>query len=855
MQFELVPVAKEKEPLGLWDSMKLGTRKAGVGTIQLGLDVASELGYDFPETKAAAQKVAGQLKEQGTGSGVTGAIGEMLGNPLTLPLAAAGVPAGLMKMAGVGALEGAAYGATEALPEGESRGKHAVMSAAIGGIAAPASSIVLKGVGRGADVALNKVSDAYAAGKALVNSFLSQADDATRNTMAIEISGITSPKDAIKAIDSMGDDAVKYVKNAIKSGLSPQEAYIAGKAQSKGINLTRGQVSQNPMIQRLEDMAQQGVLGDDAYKIASDAAAKQQGALRSFADDITSRATNAPAGSLPLDNTSIGGTIKSEILPLAKSLKGAANQAYSVDTAAKVDIGNLADISKAVRRDLVSRGFDVGAMPTLSKRLGEMNRAADLLSKRSGTVKYQAAEVFKKRLYKSYQDAKGSEKAALGKLHSAYAERLDKIIDEDLLINPDEAAKTLRQAPALWRKYRQTIYGTDGKAALGKIVDKDLSDKQVSDLLGSGLFGKGETQKVVSHLKAALGDESDSINQVRGLYLNRIMNNALQDPKRPLSEAIHSNLTKFKRENKALYEELYSPALRRDIEDFAAIAWQAGNKVKSKVNPSGSGVYLSGFANSLLRRLPGFGDLSVEILRQLNQGGMESRAIQAITEPLKQVGADTRIISNALRSTGFTAGAQAGRVLQTPAAPTSEPVSNVQFELVPITSEPLPTQQPLPPQSALPDDLTAHEGLRFSAYDDTEGYRTVGRGFNMQSGIARRVWKNAGVTADFDAVMDGAAAISQQEADALAAESLRIATDDASKYVANFSELSEPRKAAIINLSYQLGYPRLAKFDTVKKHIESGKFALAARELTASKWFQQTGKERRNWVLHQLVRG
>lgn len=129
------------EPLGFFDSATLGMKKAGVGTIQLGMDAARQFGYEFPETYAVSEKAARQLDEQGRGSGVAGAIGEALGNPLTLPMAAASMGTSLLGMAGIGAAQGAASGAIDPTQDGESRLENAAVGGVIGGVAAPVMKV------------------------------------------------------------------------------------------------------------------------------------------------------------------------------------------------------------------------------------------------------------------------------------------------------------------------------------------------------------------------------------------------------------------------------------------------------------------------------------------------------------------------------------------------------------------------------------------------------------------------------------------------------------------------------------------------------------------------------------------
>lgn len=143
-------------------------------------------------------------------------------------------------------------------------------------------------------------------------------------------------------------------------------------------------------------------------------------------------------------------------------------------------------------------------------------------------------------------------------------------------------------------------------------------------------------------------------------------------------------------------------------------------------------------------------------------------------------------------------------------------------------------------QSSLSPDIRQDEGLRLASYDDTTGNRTVGIGFNMDSGIARRIWKKSGVNADFDEVYNGAQGISNADAEALGRASYEIAVDDARKFTPAFDKLSNGRKEALVNMSYQMGLNRLAKFKNFKSALERGEYRKAALEIANSEYYRQT---------------
>ena len=155
--------------------------------------------------------------------------------------------------------------------------------------------------------------------------------------------------------------------------------------------------------------------------------------------------------------------------------------------------------------------------------------------------------------------------------------------------------------------------------------------------------------------------------------------------------------------------------------------------------------------------------------------------------------------------------------------------------------------------SALPADIAADEGNRLMAYTDTEGYRTVGRGLNLDSGIARKVWKAANVQTSYDDVYAGRASLSQDEVDALAMQSFKIASADALDLYKDLPDYSQSRKEALLNLSYQMGKPRLAEFTAFNGAVRAGRWGEAARYLLKSEYAKQTPKRARE-VARKLLR-
>lgn len=132
------------------------------------------------------------------------------------------------------------------------------------------------------------------------------------------------------------------------------------------------------------------------------------------------------------------------------------------------------------------------------------------------------------------------------------------------------------------------------------------------------------------------------------------------------------------------------------------------------------------------------------------------------------------------------------------------------------------------------------EGIEPLAYDDTEGNRTAGIGFNMDTPNATKVWELAGIGKNFEDVYNRKAELTEPEAMKLAQASFKIAMDDANAIFPNFETLPEDKQDALLHLSYQLGAPRLRKFRKLRAAVANEDFAAAAEEVMNSELPKQT---------------
>lgn len=80
---------------------------------------------------------------------------------------------------------------------------------------------------------------------------------------------------------------------------------------------------------------------------------------------------------------------------------------------------------------------------------------------------------------------------------------------------------------------------------------------------------------------------------------------------------------------------------------------------------------------------------------------------------------------------------------------------------------------------------------------------------------------------------------SEDEIDLMYANDIKIAEKDARSLVPGFDRLDDVRQEVVMNLSFNLGYSRLAGFRKFLAAINSSDFDEAADELKESKWYGQ----------------
>lgn len=143
--------------------------------------------------------------------------------------------------------------------------------------------------------------------------------------------------------------------------------------------------------------------------------------------------------------------------------------------------------------------------------------------------------------------------------------------------------------------------------------------------------------------------------------------------------------------------------------------------------------------------------------------------------------------------------------------------------------------------------LSRHEGVKSQMYLDSKGIPTIGIGFNLQEPSNRKILSKYGIT---DKMLK--TGLSENQIFALFNESLKRAKSDALKFLPNLYQHPVSVQNAIIDMAFNLGYPKLNKFTNFKNSLNKKNYEQASKDMLNSLWSKQVGK--RAEYLSNLVR-
>lgn len=151
--------------------------------------------------------------------------------------------------------------------------------------------------------------------------------------------------------------------------------------------------------------------------------------------------------------------------------------------------------------------------------------------------------------------------------------------------------------------------------------------------------------------------------------------------------------------------------------------------------------------------------------------------------------------------------------------------------------------------TALFKQIADHEGIEKRAYRDGDGY-SIGIGFNLTDKDNLRFLQMKGV--DIRGLLKGEKELTDKSITNLYKFSLNKAYNDAKSIFKNFDSLPEEAQMVLLDMSFNLGGPRLKKFEKMIAAVNKKDFQKAADEMKNSKWYDQV--KRRGVKLVKMMR-
>ena len=133
----------------------------------------------------------------------------------------------------------------------------------------------------------------------------------------------------------------------------------------------------------------------------------------------------------------------------------------------------------------------------------------------------------------------------------------------------------------------------------------------------------------------------------------------------------------------------------------------------------------------------------------------------------------------------------------------------------------------------LRDTLKIDEGVKYEIYNDHLGYPTFGIGHLV-------------VESDEEHGKPVGTPVSEDRVNSVFEKDVAIMIDEAKKIFPNLDELPEEAQQVIVNMTFNMGRPRLSQFKKFIAGVNAGDWNKAAVEMMDSRWAKQVGRRADN---------
>lgn len=137
------------------------------------------------------------------------------------------------------------------------------------------------------------------------------------------------------------------------------------------------------------------------------------------------------------------------------------------------------------------------------------------------------------------------------------------------------------------------------------------------------------------------------------------------------------------------------------------------------------------------------------------------------------------------------------------------------------------------------DMVRYDEGEKLSVYKDTEGYWTVGVGHLLTKDLSK---EKAIKALDRLVGHQSYGYINPEESRSLLEKDINSTVNglSKSKLSLTYTTIDSPRRAALVNMCFQLGVNGVCQFNKMIQHLNNKRYEEAADEALNSRWAKQT---------------
>ena len=128
----------------------------------------------------------------------------------------------------------------------------------------------------------------------------------------------------------------------------------------------------------------------------------------------------------------------------------------------------------------------------------------------------------------------------------------------------------------------------------------------------------------------------------------------------------------------------------------------------------------------------------------------------------------------------------------------------------------------------LREQLKIDEGVKYQVYDDHLGYKTFGIGHLVK-------------TTDEEYGAPVGTPVSEERVNSVFDKDVETYIDEAKKVFGNLEDMPQEAQLVIVNMTFNMGAPRLSKFKKFIKAIHDEDWATASVEMLDSRWADQVG--------------